>query len=172
MAEPFKAAPEIYGMMQNLIANHQALSGLALIDDEILIIMKDKATETGGVVIAGKTSKANNLLGLVGEKPYKFVITLAADVWTSLSDHDREAMLFHYLMACGIEENPDSGVMKTFLRPTQFNFYREEVEAFGFWHTSGTTPDAALIEELFGEKPDPAAPKAKKTRGPKGPPKP
>ena len=157
MSEPWKAGPEVYTTMENLIANNMCLKDLALVDDEILIVMKEKASQSGGVVVAGKTSKASNLLGVVQEKPFKFVITLAADEWQGMSDAHREALLFHHLCACGIEENPETGIIRCFVRLPDVSFFRDEVENYGFWRTSGSTPEPDMITELFGERPDPAA---------------
>lgn len=169
MSDPWKAGPEVYTTMQSLIASHFPL--LAGIDDQILIVFKEKATVSGDVTIAGKTAKASNLLGLVSEKAYKFVITLAADEWQSLNDTSREALLFHHLSGCGVEENPDNGGLRCFVRIPDVAFYRDEVEQYGFWRTSGANPEPDLINELFGQKPDPAvvaaakAAKRKKGRG-------
>jgi len=150
MSDIWKAGDEVYKTMETLIANHPNLSGLALVDDEILIVVKEKASKNGDHVILGKTSKANALLGVVGDKDYKFVITLAGDEWTALSNEGREALLFHHLCACGVEENQQSGTIKCFVKLPDLSFYREEVEAFGYWRTSGVTPEPNLIDELFG----------------------
>lgn len=153
MSEMWKAAAEVYKTMETLIANNKNLSNLALVDDQILIVFKEKASTSGDHVIAGKTSKANALLGIVdGEKDWKFVITLASDQWNRMGDEEREALLFHHLCACGVEENPESGTIKCYVRLPDVSFFREEVENYGFWRTSGATPEPNLIQELFGNK--------------------
>src|SRR3989344_2035751 len=149
MSDPWKAGPEICTTVGTLIANHFPL--LAQVDDEILIVFKEKATTSGNVIIAGKTSKASSLLGVVSEKPYKFVITLASDEWQGLVDAEREALLFHHLAACGVEENPEDGSLRCFVRLPDVSFFREEVEQYGFWRTSGVSPTPRFIDELFGE---------------------
>jgi hypothetical protein len=154
MSDQWKAGTEVYKTMETLIANNANLAPLALVDDEILIVFKEKASKNGDHVISGKTAKANALLSIVDpeQKDWKFVITLAGDEWQSMSDADREALLFHHLCACGVEENPETGNMKCFVRLPDVSFFREEVEKYGFWRTSGTTPEPDLIDELFGEK--------------------
>lgn len=159
MSDQWKANDEVYKTMETLIANKANLSNLALVDDEILIVFKEKASKNGEHVIAGKTSKANSLLSVVdAEHDWKFVITLAADEWQSMGGTEREALLFHHLCACGVEENPETGNMKCFVKLPDVSFYREEVEKYGFWRTSGTTPEANLIDDLFGAKQAPATP--------------
>lgn len=159
MSDLWKAGDEVYKTMQTLIANNLNLAPLALVDDEILIVFKEKASKNGEHVIAGKTAKAAPLLAVVdGEKDWKFVITLAGDEWQSMGDAEREALLFHHLCACAVEENPETGKTKCFVKLPDVSFYREEVEKYGFWRTSGTTPEPNLIDELFGVKPDPTPP--------------
>jgi hypothetical protein len=157
MSDLWKAGDEVYKTVQTLIANNANLAPLALVDEEILIVFKEKAGKSGDQVIAGKTAKANALLAVVdGEKDWKFVITLAADEWQSMGDTEREALLFHHLCACGCEENPETGKTKCFVKLPDVSFYREEVENYGYWRTSGKTPEPNLIEELFGPKKTPA----------------
>lgn len=150
----WKAGNDVITTMQSLIANHFPL--LAGIDDQILVVFKEKASKVGDAVIAGKTAKANQLLGVVGEKDYKFTITLAADEWANLNDKEKEALLFHHLCACGVVEDAQTGDVKCFAKLPDVSFFREEVEQFGFWRTSGSTPAPNLIDDLFGEKPAPA----------------
>lgn len=155
MSDPQKAGPEVYATMQSLIANNFPL--LAGIDGQILIVFKDKASKSGEVIIAGKTSKASPLLGVVGNKDYQFVITLAADHWQTLTDAQREALLFHHLAACNVVEDPNDGSLACSVRVPDVSFFREEVEQYGFWRTSGAVPEIDIIQDLFGERPDPEA---------------
>ena len=150
MSELWKAADEVYKTMQTLIANNPVLAPLASVDDEILIVFKETASKNGDHVIAGKTSKAGPLLAVVDEKDWKFVVTLAGDEWKIMGDKEREALLFHHLCACAVKENPDTGKMSCYVKLPDVSFYREEVEKYGFWRTSGVTPEPNLIDELFG----------------------
>lgn len=151
MADIWKAGPDVISTMQDLIANH--FPKLASIDDQILVVFKEKASKVGDAVVAGKTSKAGPLLSVVGDREYEFTIVLAADEWQSFNGTEQRALLFHHLCACGAEENPQTGDLKTFVRVPDVNFFREEVQEFGFWRTSGKSPDPNLILELFGEEP-------------------
>jgi len=167
MSDKWKAGEEVYKTMQALIASKPNLSALALVDEEIFIVFKEKASKNGEMTIAGKTSKANDLLSVVdAETDWKFVITLAGDEWQAMGDAEREALLFHHLCACGVEENPDTGDTKCFVKLPDVSFYREEVENYGFWRTSGTTPEPNLIDELFGEDKNQATPAAPATPAP------
>ena len=148
------AGEDVVRTVQTLIANNENLAPLALIEDQILVVFKEKASKSGDQVIAGKTGKAGPLLSVVSEKEYRFVITIAQDAWNELSDKDREALLFHHLCACGATENPKDGSLKTFVKAPDVSFYREEVERYGFWRTSGQVPEPETVNDLFGD-PDP-----------------
>lgn len=150
MAATYKASEEIYETMKDLITNHHP--NLATIIDEIAILFKEKATQVGDTVIPGKTSKASPLLGLLSERDWKFVITLAEDEWSQMTNKQRVALLDHHLCACGAEENAKSGEMKYFVKVPDVSFFKDEVERHGFWRTSGASPQPDHIQELFGDE--------------------
>jgi hypothetical protein len=142
------ASADVVNTMKDLIAKYHP--HLASIVDDIAIIFKEKAGSAGEKVVAGKTSKANPVVVCLADKPWKFVITLAADVWSELDDKQKLALLDHHL--CGIKgsEDDQSGEMKFFLQPPDVEFYKEEVERHGLWRTSGVPPSTNLITEIFG----------------------
>ncbi|OHD26984.1 MAG: hypothetical protein A2Y38_08185 [Spirochaetes bacterium GWB1_59_5] len=147
----WKAGPDVVTTVKDLIANH--FPKLATIEEAILVVFKEKASRAGDSVSLGKTGKASPLLAVVGERDYVFTITLGADEWQRLDGTCQRALLFHHLCACGAEENPQTGDMKFYVRQADVQFFREEVEQFGFWRTSGTTPEPNYIMELFGGEP-------------------
>ena len=97
----------------------------------------------------GKTAKASELFGVLGETKWKFIITLAMDSWSTLDDKERIALLDHHLCACKAEEKT-GGNMGYSLVPPDVAFYQEEIVRHGMWRTSGAAPTAALIEDIFG----------------------
>lgn len=149
MADKFwKAADDVMATMRDLIAKYHP--HLALCDDEIAILFKEKATVQGEVTIMGKTSKASELFGVLGDVKWKFIITLAADQWSTLSDAERVALLDHHLCACKADENASTGVVSYKVVPPDVAFYKGEIERHGMWRTSGAPPSQTLIEEIFG----------------------
>ena len=142
------AAADVVNTMKDLIAKYHP--HLATITDDIAVVFKEKASSSGDKVVAGKTAKASPIIACLADKPWKFVITLAADVWTELDDKQKLALLDHHL--CGIKgsEDEQSGEMKFFLQPPDVEFYKEEVERHGLWRTSGVPPSKNLVDELFG----------------------
>ena len=149
MADVWKADDEVMNTMKDLISKFHP--HLAVCDDEIAIVFKEKASEVGDVVIAGKTAKAPALLAVLGEIKYKFVITLAADVWADLNDKEKVALLDHHLCGCRAVENPTTGDSKFSLAPPDVVFYKGEIERHGLWRTSGAAPSASLMKEIFGD---------------------
>ncbi len=146
--EVWKAGPDVEATVKDLVANH--FPDLALVDDEIAVIFREKATTNGDHIIAGKTAKAPSLLGILGEVDFKFVITIGADHWQTLNDKEQRALLFHHLCGCGVEENPQSGLMRCFVKLPDVAFFKQEVEEFGFWRKGGGVPEDNVIIDLFG----------------------
>jgi len=144
----WKAGDEVMASVKDLIAKYHP--HLAMHDDEIVILFKDKASKVGDKVIYGKTAKASPVLALLADRPYKFIITLGADEWQRLSDAKRLALLDHHLCGCAAEENKQTGDSKFWLAPPDVAFYQEEVKRHGFWRTTGGTADKNVLEELFG----------------------
>lgn len=148
MAELYKAGDEVIVSVKDLIAKYHP--DLAMHDDEIAILFKDKATQVGDVVVLGKSTKASPILALLSEKPYKFVITLAADEWSSLTDKQKLALLDHHLCACKAKEDAQTGETKFWIQPPDVGFYQAELERHGFWRTSGSPAPKNILEEMFG----------------------
>ena len=146
----WKAGDDVVQTVKDLITKHHPM--LVDILEEIAVLFKEKGTQVDDVIIAGKTAKAPPLLGaLAPEKPYTFIITLAADAWEEMDAKQRLALLDHHLCGCGAKENEKDGEMTYYLRPPDVAFYKEEVERHGAWRSSGGTgPTPNLIEDLFG----------------------
>jgi len=147
MAEIWKAEDSIMQSMKDLVGKYHP--DLALIVDEIAVIFKEKSSKVGDVDIVGKTAKAAPLLGVLGDTKWKFVITLAADAWTAMSNADRSAILDHHLCACGVTEDKD-GNAKCYVKIPDVAFFQGELERHGFWRTSGNAVDPNVLTEMFG----------------------
>jgi hypothetical protein len=145
----WKAGTDVMATVSDLIAKYHP--HLALCDDEIAVLFKEKAAIQGEVVIAGKTAKASELFGILGDIKWKFIITLAADQWTKMSDAEKVALLDHHLCACKSEENKSNGNYTYKVVPPDVYFYKGELERHGLWRTSGAPPSQSLIEEIFGK---------------------
>ena len=145
----WKAGDEVLASVKDLIAKYHP--HLALCDDEIAVLFKEKGSAVGDNVVMGKTAKASPLISLLADKPYKFVITLAQDQWEQLNDSQKVALLDHHLCACQAEEN-EHGDIKFWVQPPDVEFYQAEIERHGFWRTGSASPVAKnVLEELFGK---------------------
>ncbi len=149
MGQQFKAGEDIHRTMKDLIAKYHP--HLATIVEEIAVVFKEKATQIGDAVVAGKTAKAPPLVGILTESNFQFVITLAEDEWNGMTDKQKVALLDHHLCACGAEEEEKSGEMKYFVRIPDVSFFKDEVERHGYWRTSGAAAEPNHIQELFGD---------------------
>jgi hypothetical protein len=130
----WKADKKVMKMVSDLIAQHHP--HLLLIEDEIGVIFREKASEVAGVIILGKTKKAPSLLSVLTDKKftYRFIIELGADEWNNnLDDRQRMALLDHQ---CTI-------------RPPDFIGYTEEVQRWGMWRPIDDDTLTA-VEKMFG----------------------
>ena len=148
-AQMWKAGDDVMTSLKQLVAKFHP--DLALIVDHIAVVFKEKATKSGSLVVAGKTSKASPLFGILGDTPWQFVITLGADVWNEFNDKQRIALLDHHL--CGIRSNEvDGGEMKYYIQPPDVAFYKDELERHGLWRTTGSTLQPDMINALCGDE--------------------
>lgn len=149
--DTWKAGKDVMTMMKKLIAKHHP--HLALIEEDIGILFREKAVEKAGKVILGSTKKAPGVLSVLTDKQFnhKFIIELGADAWARLSDKQRMACLDHHLCAILVEEDPETGAVKYGLRPPDFFAYRGEMERWGMWWPMDDET-LSVIEEMFGEK--------------------
>jgi hypothetical protein len=146
----WKAGKDVMDIVQKLIAKHHP--HLALIEKDIGVVFKDKATEKAGLVIPGNTKKAPPLMEILTDKKfnYKFIIELGADAWQQLNDKQQQALLDHHLCAMLVEEDKEGG-LKCSIRPPDFVGYKEEVERWGMWRPMDEDT-LTIIEEMFGKK--------------------
>lgn len=149
----WKAGKEVMGMVQKLIANHHP--HLALIEEDIVVVFKDKATEKCGLVIPGNTKKAPPLMRVLTDKKfdYKFIVELGADVWNEFDDKQRLACLDHHLCAMKVEEDEKQGGLKCSIRPPDHVLYDGELERHGLWRPMADE-SLSIIEQMFGKKAD------------------
>lgn len=152
MADLHEANEQVYDLMRNLIKNYH--SDLASVDKEIAIVMREKASKSGGQVILGRTRKAPGLLGVLGPVDYKFIIELAGDEWNNLTDKQREALMDHHLCACNVDIDEVSGEIKCSLNAPDFIGYRGELERHGIWRSAPSEENTGKspIEQMFGEE--------------------
>ena len=148
MSNIWKADDDVNNAVKSLIANFHPQ--LAVCDEEIAVLFKEKASKSGDLVIPGKAAKAGALTALLGDRDYKFVLTLGADVWNELSDSHRTALLDRLLCACQVEEDPKTQEFKYSIRRPDVEYYRDEVKRHGFWFTSGAGSDSDLVSKVFG----------------------
>jgi len=147
----WKAGPEVVTQMQGLIGQYHP--HLALVEDEIGIVFREKASEVCGVVILGKTKKAPPLLAILTDKQfnYRFVIELGADEWQGLTLQQQNALLDHHLCAMSVEEDANTGEIRCQLRPPDFVGYKEEVQRHGMWRPMDDETLSA-VEQMFAKK--------------------
>lgn len=144
MADTWEAGKDIWEIVQDLISKHHPT--LAMVDKEIAIIFKEKASKTGGQVVLGKSSRAPGVLKLLGKAEYKFIIELAGDEWTTLADNQRVALLDHCLCACNVEEDEKTGEPKCSIAAPEVSFFWKELERNGDWRTRPEQSESGAMD--------------------------
>jgi hypothetical protein len=149
--EIWKAGKDVTDRVSDLIKNYHP--HLVIIEDEIGVIFREKASEVAGTVILGKTKKVPPLISVLSNKKisYRFLIEIGADVWATLTMGQQTALLDHHLCSMVVEEDPTTGAIKCQVRPPDFQGYRDEVERHGMWRPSDGDSVSA-IEQAFGTK--------------------
>lgn len=148
----YKADSDIVDMVKDLVGKYHP--DLALVVDEIAVVMREKAGQRGGKAILGKSSKASPLFGVLGDTDYKFILEIGGDAWLELTTRQQNALLDHLLCSCRAEED-DKGTLKYSIAPPDVNFYWDELDRWGDWRPrpEGEGPDGpSPVEEIFGKK--------------------
>jgi hypothetical protein len=148
----WEAGKDVMDIVHHYIANHHP--NLALVDDDIAVLFRTKATKRGGQVVLGSSKKAPAILDVLGKDSYKFILEIASSEWKLLSNTQQGALIDHLLCACRVEEDPKSGDVKYSVAPPDVQFYWGELERNGDWRPrpqqeAGASMD---IEEMIGGK--------------------
>lgn len=133
------AGNDVLTEVKSLLREHHPQ--LLPIQDEIAVIFREKGSKRGGKVSLGATKKAPQILSVLGQTDYKFVIELAADEWQSLTTPEKTALLDHHLCACGQREVEQTGEMKYFVEPPDVAFFWDELDRHGAWRAKPEEDD-------------------------------
>jgi len=160
--DEWKAGPDVMKQVSTLIGQYHP--HLALIEDEIAVVFREKASEVAGVIILGKTKKAPPIITTLTDKKFtfKFIIELGADEWQGLANEQQVALLDHHLCSMYAEEDPNTGNIKCGIKPPDFIGYKDEVERHGMWRPMDDEMLSA-VEKMFAKAGKPAKPKKKRS---------
>jgi len=155
--DTWEAGADVWDLVQHHISNNH--SSLALVDKEIAVIFRGKASKTGGQVVLGKSRKAGAIFKLLGKNDYKFILEIAGDEWTGLSNEQRSALIDHLLCACKVEEDEKTGDIKYSIASPEVSFFWDELKRHGDWRTRPQQEVAGAMNvegvlELMGKDED------------------
>ncbi len=136
----YKDAPEVRDLARQLMERFpEDFSSLA--GAKIVYCWREKAQQKHDKTILGTASivsgrnallVARNALGTEDwseGKDFAFhVIEIAADAWKDLSEHQRQALVYHELLHCGMDDDGDPLIM-----PHDVEEFRRVGEVFGLW---------------------------------------
>lgn len=136
MTVEYTAAPEAEAIASQLIAKHHPhLKG-----ERIVYVFRSQAAVEGGKVVLGKARKISGLNAFLAAEEYDgpeeldthgapfFVIELAGDIWRSMPDKARRALIDHELCHCALK---DDGTPK--LLPHDVEEFAAVIERHGLW---------------------------------------
>jgi hypothetical protein len=148
--DEWKAGPDVMTQVSTLIGQYHP--HLALIEDEIAVVFREKASEVAGTIILGKTKKAPAIITTLTDKKFnfRFIIELGADEWQALTLQQQSALLDHHLCSMVAEEDANTGTIKCGIRPPDFLGYRDEVERHGMWRPMDDEM-LSVVEKMFGK---------------------
>jgi len=97
----------------------------------IQYIFVETASAKGGRPVMGKVRKVSGALEYLLEKD--FIIELALDVWNTLSDHQRTALVDHLLERCTGEEDEKTSEIKWSVREPDVHEFTTILRRYGAW---------------------------------------
>lgn len=130
-SDMWEADADVIALVQHWIANHHPK--LALIDKNIAVIMKAKASKSGGVPVLGKARRSPAILDVLGKGEYEFILEIAADEWQTLTNTQRDALVDHLLCSLQCEEEEGTGEVKCSIREPDVSFFYDELKRHGDW---------------------------------------
>lgn len=122
----YSEAPEVQEIADKLIPEFHP----HLVDEAIEYIFRDSAASRGDKVILGMARKVRGLTSYLSRKtkePY-FVMEIAEDMWATLDDAKKKALVDHELCHFGINENGDR-----FIAPHDIEEFAAVIERHGMW---------------------------------------
>lgn len=120
------ATDEMLAVVDRVIRQYGANDLAAVVDARIVVLSRDKAEaierEVQSIAAVGAATDEDELA------QFDFILWLAQDVWQTLSETEREALVFHELMHCDRDE-----AGRPALRTHDAAVFNREVELYGLW---------------------------------------
>ena len=139
----WKTEDEVDIFVKSLITEHRQDLIIDAIYPTIVCFFQDKANISKGHISVAKiykvSDKINGLCSAFSIKPVRldFIIQIAFDIWKTLSDTQKLAVLFHELAHVGIRTEEDEETGKTiityFLRGHDVEEFASVIKLFGFY---------------------------------------
>ena len=152
--DTWEAGQDVWELVQHHISNNHP--NLALVDKEIAVIFRGKASKTGGQVVLGKSRKASAIFKVLGKADYKFILEIAGDEWGKLGNEQRSALIDHLLCACKVEEDEKTGDIKCSIAAPEVSFFWDELKRHGDWRPrpqqeAGDNMNVEGVLDLMGD---------------------
>lgn len=141
-AEWVQVDPLVLELAEEIINEHCP----DLLDASIAFLFKTEAPQSNGQIVLGQAKKVGaewQALGL----DHDFFIWLAQDIWYSLDDNQKRALVHHELCHCGFSQKEDEDP-KPKMIPHDFEEFNIIIQLYGFWRPNSSRTIEAVQAAL------------------------
>jgi predicted metallopeptidase len=128
----FSPASEVEKIARPIITKHHS----ELVNVHVEFVFRSKVQVSKGKEIWGKARKLSGLnayLADVSEDEDFFVIEIAKDIWATLTDGQKKALVDHELCHCVVDYGEEDGEAKLSIAPHDVEEFAEIVRRHGLW---------------------------------------
>lgn len=127
MAQTYENAESVEGIANSLIPTHHPDLATA----KFRYVFKEKASKKGGKTVLGTVKKMSDLLYFLIDAHY--LVEIPLEVWNTLDETKRVALVDHLLERCVGEEDSESGEMKWKTREPDVQEFASILRRHGAW---------------------------------------
>lgn len=124
----WRADEEVKPIAEKVIAAHRR----DLFNVNFVFIFKEKASKKGGKIVIAKVRKVRAKEKIAYDSDVDFVIEIGHNAWEELNDKQKEAVIFHELCHCLVDEN-EEGEKELSILPHEIEEFADVIEVYGLY---------------------------------------
>lgn len=125
MAIYSEVTPDVLGLAADVISHHHP----KLLDARIGFIFQDEASTKLGKVVLGSAQRISDKQRVAGLDMH-YLVTIARDMWVTLTTHQKKALLDHELCHCDFTYG---GIGETKMRGHDIEEFQCIIDRYGLW---------------------------------------
>lgn len=127
MTTIYGEAEELQAIAEDLISNYHPELATA----KFRFLLKDKASKKNGKPVLGSVKKTSDLIFYLSDA--HFIVEVPLEIWNTLDNHKRTALVDHLLERCTGTENEETGEMKWSTRDPDVHEFASILRRYGAW---------------------------------------